>query len=262
MLLHRSIILGALAMLPTFAPVSKPAVSPKPPKQAHLHRHGKLILLAVRPDSVTSSNWSGFAHSGANGSVTVAKASWLVPTLTCTSPKTGYSSFWVGIDGYTSDTVEQTGTEADCSSGRPSYSAWYEFYPNLPVNVFNVKAGYRITASVKYSGGKFTTHIEDDHGHSNSHTETVSGAERSSAEWIAEAPSSGSSVLPLADFGTGYFGDDHTGVSGTCDATISGTSGPISRFSHTKIIMNDPHGQSADPSNLSSDGTSFYVTWH
>src|SRR5581483_7426596 len=63
----------------------------------------------------TSTNWSGYAVAG--GRYT-----------------TVWSSFWIGLDGDTSNTVEQTGTEADCSSGRAVYSAWYEMYPKYPKN--------------------------------------------------------------------------------------------------------------------------------
>ena len=66
----------------------------------------------------TSTNWSGYAVAG--GTYTTVTASWVQPAVTCSG--TAYSSFWVGIDGDTSNTVEQTGTEADCSSGSPRTS--------------------------------------------------------------------------------------------------------------------------------------------
>ena len=43
------------------------------------------------------------------------------------------SAFWVGLDGYSSTSVEQLGTDSDCVSGKPSYYAWYEMYPNPSV---------------------------------------------------------------------------------------------------------------------------------
>ena len=76
--------------------------------------------------------------------------SWTVPTA---STKTsGYSSVWVGIDGYSSSTVEQVGTEADVSGGTVTYYAWYEAYPSASVKIgsFTVKPGDAITASVSY----------------------------------------------------------------------------------------------------------------
>jgi len=121
-------------------------------------------------------------------------------------------------------------------------------------------------ASVTYSGGLFTILITDKTtGATFSKSSTVSGAAESSAEWIAEAPSSYRGVLPLANFGTVKFGQDYTVMSGTCYATISGTSGSIGSFGSSvqKITMVASGGTvKALPSSLSSDGTSFTVTWH
>jgi hypothetical protein len=69
----------------------------------------------------TSTNWSGYAVTG--GRYTSVSASWTQPAVNCSVTPTGWSSFWVGLDGDTSNTVEQTGTEADCSSGPALYSA-------------------------------------------------------------------------------------------------------------------------------------------
>src|SRR5579884_4318905 len=73
----------------------------------------------------TSTNWSGYAVTG--NRFTSVSASWTEPAVTCSG--TAYSSFWVGLDGDTSNTVEQTGTDADCSGSTPQYYAWYEMYP-------------------------------------------------------------------------------------------------------------------------------------
>ena len=59
-----------------------------------------------------STNWSGYA--GTTGTYTSVSASWTEPTGTC-SGSAKYSSFWVGLDGYNSSSVEQTGSEVDCS---------------------------------------------------------------------------------------------------------------------------------------------------
>jgi hypothetical protein len=68
----------------------------------------------------------------------------------------------VGLDGYTSETVEQTGTDSDCDGRRPSYYAWYEFYPagSFEINM-TIKPGDRMSAKVVYSGSEFTIMIED-----------------------------------------------------------------------------------------------------
>src|SRR5262245_28473695 len=62
----------------------------------------------------TSTNWSGYAATGS--AFTTVSATWVQPAGSCTSA-TRYSSFWVGLDGYASNSVEQTGTDTDCSSG-------------------------------------------------------------------------------------------------------------------------------------------------
>jgi peptidase A4-like protein len=60
----------------------------------------------------------------------------------------------VGRDGDTTGTVEQTGSEADCSSGSPVYYGWYEMYPKFPVtNSSPVSPGDTMRASVNYLGG-------------------------------------------------------------------------------------------------------------
>ncbi len=123
-----------------------------------------------------------------------------------------------------------------------------------------------MSASVTYSGSEFTIKITNETtGKSYSRSSRVSGAKRSSAEWIAEAPccTNRGGILPLADFGTVYLGDDYTGISGTNDATDSSTSGAIGSFStQERIIMATSGGtDEAVPSVLTSDGTSFDVVW-
>src|SRR5438046_10081466 len=58
----------------------------------------------------TSSNWAGYAAF--NGRYTTVSASWKQPTASCTSATT-YSSFWIGLDGNSPNTDEQTGTNTE-----------------------------------------------------------------------------------------------------------------------------------------------------
>jgi len=220
--------------------------------------------------TVCSTNWSGFAVTGPNGSVSSVQGSWIVPSVTCGKRATTYSSYWVGIDGYSSSTVEQTGTDSDCSSGHGNYYAWYEFYPNpsILISGFTVHAGDTVSASVTYSSstGLFTTSITDGSQHFST-SGSVSGAARSSAEWIVERPSlcrgTRCTLTSLSNFGTVSLGSDYTGVSGTNYATVSGTSGPIGSFSsNVRITMVGNSGNTlAEPSVLTTDGTSFTETW-
>jgi hypothetical protein len=71
-------------------------------------------------------------------------------------------------------------------------------------------------------------------------------------------------VLPLADFGSVHFGTDVTGVKGTDSATIGGSAGPIGSFGsavQTITMVTGSGAAKAQPSALSSDGTSFSITW-
>ncbi len=214
-----------------------------------------------------SLNWSGYAVTGQTNSVSDVKASWIVPAIQGTCPSTSqYSSFWVGIDGFSSSTVEQTGTDSDCRSGSPSYYAWYEFYPHpsFIINGLTVHPGDTISAEVKYNGAKFVVTITDlTTGQTFSTSARVNSAQRSSAEWIAEAPSSSGGILPLADFGTASFGLDHTGVSSTGYATVNGVTGAIGSFASNQAInmVTSSGALKASTSPLSSDGTSFTVQW-
>jgi hypothetical protein len=172
----------------------------------------------------------------------------------------------VGIDGYSSNTVEQTGTDSDCQGGKPTYYAWYEFYPqpSFIINTLTIHPGDKIFAEVKYSSGTFTVSINDiTTGKAFSTSHRVNSAKRTSAEWIAEAPSSGG-ILPLANFGTVNFGFDYTAVSSTCYATLNGITGNIASFGSSvqSITMASSSGQTkAQPSALTADGASFSVQW-
>ena len=196
----------------------------------------------------TSTNWSGFAATGTT--FTSVSASWTQPTAKCSAGETSYSSFWVGLDGYNSSTVEQTGTDADCSSGTPRYYAWYEMYPKFPVNLSNpVVPGDQLTASVTVgSGGRFTLTIGDtSQGWSFTTTQKLNHASLSSAEVIAEAPSSRGGVLPLANFGTVSF----------TNATANGQ--PLNNFTTDPITMASGSTVKAQPSKLSNGA--FSVPW-
>ena len=200
----------------------------------------------------TSTNWSGYAVSGF-GRYTSVSSSWTQPAVNCAKTPTGWSAFWVGLDGDSTNTVEQTGTEADCSSGAASYYAWYEMYPKYPVNYANpVSAGDSFTASVAYVGsGYFKLTLSDTtRGWSRTTTQRLKSAKRGSAEAIAEAPSGRGGVLPLADFGTVGF----TGASVDGSPLTSSTPGvePITMVSAGAV--------KAAPSAVSSG--SFSDTWY
>ncbi len=218
------------------------------------------------PTPTTSSNWSGYAaetnlNQPQSGSVSAVTGSWNVPAVTGSG--TAYSAVWVGIDGYQSSSVEQIGTESDVVGGHAEYSVWYEMYPagSMTIKTMSVSPGDSISASVQYltsgtNSGKFELTITDTSQKNDSFTtyQSASGAQRSSAEWIIEAPSSNSGVLPLADFGSVTF----TGAT----ATINGVTGPIdgSGWQETAINMVDRSATETSTSALTdANGASSFT---
>jgi Peptidase A4 family len=93
-----------------------------------------------------------------------AQGSWTVSAVSCSKTPNTCAAFWVGIDGYNSDTVEQTGTIGYCSGTTARYYAWYEFYPagSVEITSIPVTPGNVITAEVSYSGTEFTTTITNE----------------------------------------------------------------------------------------------------
>ena len=265
-------ILGALVVLLATVLVSyAPSPAQSPAAGMSRHRHDPAIIRERHGKNATSTNWSGYAVTGTNGSVTDVKGSWIVPTVTCLGgAPDSYSSFWVGIDGFNSNTVEQIGIDADCVSGEPTYSAWFEFYPHWPstINTVEVVPGDTISAKVSYGAkGQFTVTLTNIYRKQSFSISTkMPQAKRSSAEWIVEAPWS-SGVLPLASFGTALFGQKYTHQAATCNATVNGTAGSIGSVSPATVVQIDMVDSSgavkAKTSSLSvPDGSSFTDAWY
>lgn len=221
-----------------------------PLSQGHIHRlyHS------------TALNWSGYA-AAANltnpqvGSATDVKGSWQVPNLTCDTD--GYTSTWVGLDGYNSQSVEQIGVESECHSGQASYYVWYEMYPHpMRLITTNVHPGDNISAEVKASGNTFRLTLANATTHRSYSTyQILRKAAKSSAEWIVEAPSNYlGQVLPLANYGQ----VDFTAAS----ATINSQVGSITSFANDPLTMVNASNQPISvPFDLSSDGTAFSVKY-
>jgi hypothetical protein len=262
------LVLSMLTMNALAEPIAEHKPNQKAPQPPTITRGGVINAYSL--------NWAGYALESPVNSVTDVKGSWIVPSVTCSKRQTSYSAFWLGIDGYNSDTVEQIGTSSDCRNGKPTYYAWWEFYPlnsmqTIDSNSFSVSPGDKMSGEVTYNGNNNFTLTITNYGTGKTFSKTgkVSGAQRSSAEWIAEAPSSIRGTLPLANFGTVNFGNDSTGDINTNFATIYGTTGNIASFNPSAtvnvsdITMVTMGGAvKAQPSDVSTDGTSFYATWY
>jgi hypothetical protein len=219
----------------------------------------------IKATAVTSSNWSGYAAlSTGTKTYTAVHGQFKEPKITCPTNVSGTSlaAFWVGIDGFSSQTVEQDGTIAECSgSTLLGYADWWEMYPTNAVNIVNVvSAGDTIIASVVDAGGNYTLKVTDKTNTSASFSTTqtcgTTACANSSAEWIAEAPCCvGSSVYPLAKF------TEWRVINGR--ATSGGKSAAISKYTHDSITMDDSSSKvMAKPTALSTTGTSFGDIWH
>jgi hypothetical protein len=204
---------------------------------------------------VQSTNWSGYADTG--GGYAAVTGKWTEPSASCTS-QTSLAAFWVGIDGFSSGSVEQDGTLIQCYLGTAYYYTWWEMYPSNAIQVVGqtLRPGDKITASVVRSGASYTLKVTDASrsGDSFSTTQSCSGCANSSAEWIAEAPSGASGVYPLSDF--------HSWGLTSATVKAGSRSGVISTFPDDEITMVDSsRNTEAKPGALNSGGNAFTVTW-
>jgi hypothetical protein len=225
----------------------------------------------VTVDETAAENWSGYVDTG--GTFSAVNASWTVPAVNCEAAPNADSSQWIGIDGYTenSDTVEQDGTEADCSNGTPVYDAWYEMFGDQAVNdgyevslspsTYPLAAGDEVSAAVSLAGSDWTLSIDDTTAGWNFRKTVATPSPapaQSSAEWIVERPeecSNSCSLVSLADFGSvnfaGATADDNDEV------------GPISQFASTPIEMAmGSNDVLAAPSALDNTGELFTDNWY
>ena len=195
--------------------------------------------------NVNGYNWGGYV---ATGTFTSIAATWVEPTVRCNSTNDLYAP-WVGIDGYSSSTVEQTGVATDCSSGSATYQAWYELYPAAPVYLstssYPVRAGDSIQASVTYAGSsKYTLAISDStRGWNYSTSKKLSSAQRANAEAIIESPTGA-----YPNFGTLKF------------TSVTANGSPIGNYNPTALDPSTNGVYEAHASALSG-GSSFSMTY-
>src|SRR5690242_6361914 len=171
----------------------------------------------------TSTNWSGYAVNGT--AATHVIGTWTQPSATCAPGENSWSSPWVGIDGNNSNTVEQIGTDTDCSGGAPAYYAWYEMYPKslVVINSVPVVPGHSYTGQVTYTGSAYAMQLKDNNtGATFNTTQSSRKARRSSVEWVMEGPSSGL----LTNFRSVSFSGAAARISGqTADASLASYGG-------------------------------------
>ncbi|KAE8377098.1 peptidase A4 family-domain-containing protein [Aspergillus bertholletiae] len=178
-----------------------------------------------------SSNWAGAVligsgYTSVTGTFTVPNPS--VPSGGSSSEQY-CASAWVGIDGDTCSTaILQTGVDFCVDSSGPSFDAWYEWYPDYAYDFsgisFSVGDSVKVTVDASSKSGGTATIENLSTGKTVSHSfsgESANPLCETNAEWILEDFSSGSSLVPFANFGTVTFTD----ISVTSGGSSSGASG-------------------------------------
>jgi len=95
------------AALATATALAAPAAASGPAGFAPTHaRAGHVQAAPGRGFNINGYNWGGYAATGSG--FTSVSATWVQPSATCSHTTDLYAP-WVGLDGYGSSTVEQTG---------------------------------------------------------------------------------------------------------------------------------------------------------
>jgi Peptidase A4 family len=220
--------------------------------------------------TATSGNWSGWGDAANKGvALRYVQSDWNVPSVDCAASTLGsgdfaYNSDWVGLDGFNSSTVEQTGTTAYCdTSGAATYYAWYEMYPNPPVAFSGVAPGDAIDASVYFNGTSYAISLKDVTTGStlpvaSQRCPSGSTCKNSSAEVIVEDPGNSAPTFGLADFGQANFTSSQvTSRNGT-----KGTLAAGSLWKATQISMdNSSNGDILATAGPLQGGAAFVDSW-
>jgi Peptidase A4 family len=155
---------------------------------------------------VGSQNWAGYAVTG--GKFRKIRATFYVPIMNCAGVPDTFSSHWVGLDGFNSNTVEQEGIESDCIGGKQRIFAWREVFPRAeqPFTTLKIRPGDSITATTTFlrSTHKFKLRVKNNTtGQHRTVRQRCAGAicHRTSAEVISEAPTVNGQQSALAPYG-------------------------------------------------------------
>jgi Peptidase A4 family len=237
------------------------------------HSHPQAILVHSRRmhaiGNVTAAqayNWSGYADT-ASKAQTFSKVSgaWTVPSVSCT-PEDQITSDWVGLDGFSSSTVEQLGTFSWCFEGTATYFTWYEMIRAGTVEVGTaLKPGDKISASVTRTGKSYALKLTDSttSGNNISVTKTCALAtcKDTSAEWISERPAFGTSTGAFLGFTPQAHYSAFKITSGA--QTSNGKAGTIGSGPgvNSVTMIDDTGTYNLNTASGLTGGNSFSTTW-
>ncbi|MEV1119969.1 G1 family glutamic endopeptidase [Actinosynnema sp. NPDC049800] len=128
-----------------------------------------VLMVAVTPpasaETRDSPHWVGYGARDPEGFRSVS-ARWTVPAYVgeCSGNRWAAYAVWVGMggqDGGATDTVEQTGTIAECRDGTVEHWAFVEAYPAEAELLFEVQPGDVVDAQITMRDGVFDFLVAD-----------------------------------------------------------------------------------------------------
>jgi hypothetical protein len=207
-----------------------------------------------------SSNWSGYAATS-SAPYSGVTAQWKVPSVQPTGSAT-YSAAWTGIDGFTNNSLIQTGTEQDFYGGSAHYAAWWT---TSAQNFLEQQITTGCTGSGQCGavapGDTITATITETNASTHAWTVTLTDANQSwsftqsvtytgpgaSAEWIMEAPSIGGRIAPLAVYSSPVTFDPGTVNGGASPALAPANSGELVQGHSRRLqVVSIPSAPDAD----------------
>jgi len=259
-------VIGASLMAPSMAGASQGPVGYVGPAQ-HSPLSANVPALSTGSQQFASRNWDGYVtYTAAQGAdFNEVKATWVQPTVTCETAG-AWTVFWVGLDGWFNNTVEQGGSEAYCNTtgGTPAYNLWWEMFPtNAIQTTLAINPGDKITADVRYvkSTSTFVIRVSDETSEQSFTTDQLCAVglvcQRSSTDVITEDVGNFSGgYYPLANYGTMRYTDAQVRNKSDVRGSISGK-----HWFNGAVTESSGGTNYASVSPLSHEGTSFSTTW-
>ncbi|HXM54801.1 MAG TPA: G1 family glutamic endopeptidase [Candidatus Dormibacteraeota bacterium] len=221
---------------------------------------GFLAGAPASADSVSSSNWSGYAVTESAGTFTHAEAWYFEPTFGSSVCQHNSEVTWAGIGGYSSSTLAQDGTAHNVPNVA-NHQGWWEIVSatsDTHIVSANIQGhpGFTFYASTRKVSGGFRFFMMDfQSGHSVTIFARTTHYDGSSAEAIAERPKVNGSLTNLSNFGTLTMRRTQANGHGLDTFSPDG-------HRHGIHMVNPSNGDDlADPSGISSVGH-FTITQH
>jgi hypothetical protein len=181
-----ALVSAAILLIGTPGTSYSPARTHPPAGFAVLQSQADIAKHAQNRFNINGRAWSGYAALGSG--FTSVSANWTAPTVTCNST-IDVTGPWVGLGGIVGNSVEQTGMEISCLSGKPEYRLWFEMYPSPPAYYGNaIRQGDSISAEVVRTNTHYTLTITNNTRHWTKTVNETANGDNASAEAILESP--------------------------------------------------------------------------